>query len=126
MSSHFSRFYLLLLPDVQVLSTLDLGDNRIGDAGAQQLADALHNNIVSLVAFSSLLFLSYPSQHTGSHCTSHLQKSNWRCRCSTSRSCSSKQHGRSHCLIVSLNSMFSSSTPRLSLRWILIRIKLEM
>ena len=48
-----SQFYVLLF-NAQALTTLDLDQNQIGDVGAQHLADALRNNTVSLILFSSL------------------------------------------------------------------------
>jgi hypothetical protein len=61
---HFSTSWNMMTAHltlyVQVLTTLNLAGNKIGDSGAQHLADALRNNQVSLTLFSSFSSLSYP------------------------------------------------------------------
>ncbi len=51
---------------MQTFTTLDLAQNRIGNKGAEYLADALQNNIVRIVLY---LFISYThvSFNIGAH-----------------------------------------------------------
>lgn len=43
----------------QALTLLDLSDNKIGDIGAQQLADALRDNEVGFLELCLILFMFY-------------------------------------------------------------------
>lgn len=60
------------------------GGNGIGDAGAQQLADALRVNKVILISSLSLSFLFF-HLFTDTHLTDPCRQPNWRCWSSLSR-----------------------------------------
>ena len=96
--SSFSHF-------IQTLTQLNLSSNRILDAGAQHLADALRNSKVSetllvlhlsfLYLFSSIslhsiIFLSF---HSDTHSTESFVEPVLSCRCTTSGRCTTKQRG---------------------------------
>src|SRR3984957_357660 len=98
-STHLSHYHLHFF--TQTLTTLNLSSNQIGPAGAQHLANALHNNTVNPFLYSSI---SLPSAifHTDTHHTQPSIQSNRRPRGTTSRQCFTQQHGEPLSLIIYL------------------------
>ena len=95
--SSFSHF-------IQTLTQLNLSSNRILDAGAQHLADALRNSkvtetvfVLHLSSLSLLLYLSHSiiflSFHSDTHSTESFVEPDLRCRCSTSGRCTTREQG---------------------------------
>ena len=77
---HFTLFHF-----IQTLTTLDLGENQIGDQGAKYLTEALQHNSVSDHHSFFFVFFIYSSLHsfpfhTGTHYTQPWVQSNRRSR----------------------------------------------
>jgi hypothetical protein len=87
-------FHIHFIFYTQTLTTLQLDNNGIREAGSQYLADALRNNMVILILFSSL---SYSSSflHLDTHLTAAWWQSNRRSWITISRWHLAKQHGNS-------------------------------
>src|ERR1700722_741712 len=98
-STHLSHYHLQFF--TQTLTTLDLSSNQIGEQGAQHLANALGNNTVNHLLYSSI---SLPSAlfHTDTHHARPPGQSNRRARDTTSRQCFRQQHGEPLSLLIYL------------------------
>ncbi len=76
-TSHFTSFLYAL--DIQILMVIYLGSNNIGEKGAQYHGDALRNNAVIFIVFSSISYTS-PSIFAETDHTQSGIESNWRQR----------------------------------------------
>ncbi len=69
---YFSRLHLFFL--LQKLTTLDLEQNKIGEKGAQYLADFLKNNTVNIFFLLSPLFEYFPSHSDSGRTQPQIQR----------------------------------------------------
>ena len=106
-SFYFPIFQIHVVLYIQTLTKLNIGENRIGDVGAKHLANALRDNKVILILFSSLSY-SCCSLHIDTHHTRPSWQLYWRCWSTMSRRCLKKQQSDSHPIFISLIFIFST------------------